>query len=516
MIGHFQVGRFLEPVDQQFGRPGHRQGKEPLAIAIQFFVDEVAPAPLAQEYPQTTACRDILLQRLDRRAVQPVDVGQIDCLEGFQRVDVQVAGRLDPRVDPRAGWAARGQRNAQESGVQRAGVAVDDQYRNVHRKIDHAIAKVVRRDRVAFEPGGDSVLTRRGEPNEEPLLDRLARRDLGDFDRGSGVAVFLQDYRDVLGRRLAEVPNRDFHEQRHARRPGTRRGRQGRDCQVRPHPVHAVDQVDLGLAFVEVLQLAAQIGRIVPLPGAEIGNHVDDPVFPVRPAVRLAEQLVDRLDRFDRSGGRFGNLQRLHHVLEPLGEVEIDRLFQHLGLRAAPKPAGAGETQHGERLALRLAGGLVADPLDDLFGLVHRAGVAPAIGHRETIVQQHDVVRLAAAEKVAQLALQMRLGHRQHQRGHGRHPQKQQQELFQDHPGAVLLLACQEELHGRPVDAPVPQQVDQVDQHGRAYNQQAPEQRRVEESRHEPRVPFVRSRKRLLKSVDVFPIGCLEKRPVRR
>ena len=53
---------------------------------------------------------------------------------------------------------------------------------------------------------------------------------------------------------------------------------------------------------------------------------------------------------------------------------------------------------------------------------------------------------------------------------------KQQQKLLEDDPGAVLPLADQEELHGRPVDPPVTQHVDQVDQHGRRGGRQSPEQ----------------------------------------
>ena len=56
-----------------------------------------------------------------------------------------------------------------------------------------------------------------------------------------------------------------------------------------------------------------------------------------------------------------------------------------------------------------------------------------------------------AAEQAAPLVAQQRLGHQQHDRGDGRHPQQQQQQLLEHDPGAVLLLADQQELHRRPL-----------------------------------------------------------------
>ena len=56
------------------------------------------------------------------------------------------------------------------------------------------------------------------------------------------------------------------------------------------------------------------------------------------------------------------------------------------------------ETHEGEVLLLRFAGGGGPDAIDDRLGLIEGVGVGPAVGHRKAVVQQHDVVRLHAAE----------------------------------------------------------------------------------------------------------------------
>ncbi len=112
----------------------------------------------------------------------------------------------------------------------------------------------------------------------------------------------------------------------------------------------------------------------------------------------------------------------------------------------------------------RLLGRLLAQAQDDLFGFVERRGVGPVIGHRKTVVQQHDVVQLAAAEQRAQFVLQKRLRHHQHRRRNGRNAQQQQQQLLEHHPSAVALLADEQKLHRRPFDPAMPHQIDQMDQ----------------------------------------------------
>ena len=49
----------------------------------------------------------------------------------------------------------------------------------------------------------------------------------------------------------------------------------------------------------------------------------------------------------------------------------------------------------------------------------------------------------------------------------------------------LRLLAGQQELHGRPTDAAVPQQVDQMDQDRHAQQRKTPEQWCVNDRKHE-------------------------------
>ena len=118
--------------------------------------------------------------------------------------------------------------------------------------------------------------------------------------------------------------------------------------------------------------------------------------------------------------------------------------------------------------------GLRGQPRDDLPGLVEAAGVGPAVRHREAVVQQHDVMRLGAAEHRAPAIAHQRLGHHQHHGRHGQHPQQQQQQLLEQDRLLMPLLADQQKLHGRPLDAAVPHQIDQVDQDRHADQRQPP------------------------------------------
>ena len=64
------------------------------------------------------------------------------------------------------------------------------------------------------------------------------------------------------------------------------------------------------------------------------------------------------------------------------------------------------------------------------------------------------------------------------------HPQQQQQKLLEHHPSAIALLALQQELHRRPTNPPMPQQIDQVDQYRQPDQRQKPEQGWEDEGGH--------------------------------
>ena len=79
--------------------------------------------------------------------------------------------------------------------------------------------------------------------------------------------------------------------------------RQRDDRQIRPHAIDAIDQMDFHAAPLELQQLLAEVGRIVPLPRAEIGDQVEDAMLPVV----VAEQLGDRLQRRQRARRPFAS-----------------------------------------------------------------------------------------------------------------------------------------------------------------------------------------------------------------
>ena len=154
-------------------------------------------------------------------------------------------------------------------------------------------------------------------------------------------------------------------------------------------------------------QLFPQIAGIIPLPCAEVRYQVYDAVL----IVALAQQLADRLHRIVRpSGGlRDGDLAECR--VESVGKLRVHGFPQHVGLTVAADAAGAGKSQQRELLGMDLPRGLGANPLDRGLGLFHRAAADPAVGHREAIVQQHDVMDADAAQPAAPLVPQQRLGH---------------------------------------------------------------------------------------------------------
>ena len=70
---------------------------------------------------------------------------------------LEKSGRFDLRADAGAHRPARRRGPIQEVGVAGLRVAVDQQHRHVGGQIDRAIAVVVGRHGVAFQPGGDLV-----------------------------------------------------------------------------------------------------------------------------------------------------------------------------------------------------------------------------------------------------------------------------------------------------------------------------------------------------------------------
>ena len=73
------VGRLFQPIDQQLGRPRQRQRETaPCRRGRAASLKNFASALRAEEERHAAAAADVLLQRLDGRLVQPLDVGQVD------------------------------------------------------------------------------------------------------------------------------------------------------------------------------------------------------------------------------------------------------------------------------------------------------------------------------------------------------------------------------------------------------------------------------------------------------
>ena len=138
-------------------------------------------------------------------------------------------------------------------------------------------------------------------------------------------------------------------------------------------------------------------------------------------------------------------------VAQALGKIGIDRLLLEIGPGAAIAAAAARQPQ--ERECLRLAGAdhRLAQPLDRLLGLIEGRQRAQILRHRVAVVQEHDMMRRLRAEEAAPAVGQERLGQGQHHQGDRRHPQQEQEQLLENDPGPVFLLAHQEEFHGRPL-----------------------------------------------------------------
>jgi hypothetical protein len=82
-------------------------------------------------------------------------------------------------------------------------------------------------------------------------------------------------------------------------------------------------------------------------------------------------------------------------------------------------------------------------------------------------------MRHLAAEQRQPLIARLQLREHGDDQGDDRHAGKQEQQLLQPDPGAVLFVAGQQELHGGPLDALVAHHVDQMDQHWQDCQQKA-------------------------------------------
>jgi hypothetical protein len=123
----------------------------------------------------------------------------------------------------------------------------------------------------------------------------------------------------------------------------------------------------------------------------------------------------------------------------------------------------------------------VGDPLRpierrDVAADAGRGGV----GHREAVVEEQHVQRPPAAEQPAEGVRPARLGEGEHDARHHRGPHRQEQQLLEEYPRAVLPLAGEEELQRREPHPAVAEEIDEMDHQGRGRERQSPPEQRLE------------------------------------
>ena len=94
------------------------------------------------------------------------------------------------------------------------------------------------------------------------------------------------------------------------------------------------------------------------------------------------------------------------------------------------------------------------------------------------------MVRRAAAQQAEPFVAQHEVGEHQHQDRDDGHSRGEQQQLLEQNPAAISLLAFQEKLHRGPADALLPAQIDQMDQNGHGDQRQADREQGGKQERH--------------------------------
>ena len=125
------------------------------------------------------------------------------------------------------------------------------------------------------------------------------------------------------GRRGAEVLHGHVHEPRHARRADPSAGASETIARLGRARSTQLTRWISAPASLELQQFLAEVGRLVPLPGAEVGDQIDDALL----AVAAAEQLGDRLQRRQRAGGGLRDLDLGQQRFQLVGELAADRLL---------------------------------------------------------------------------------------------------------------------------------------------------------------------------------------------
>ena len=162
--------------------PTNGTGKTPLPSRYSRLFMKSARVSIADEKDHAAAVPQIILERVDLRLIQPVDVQQIDDMKAVERMVAEIAGRFDLRLDAGRRDLARRERQRDEISVAPLGHGLRGSPSMTStgtflRKIEHGITGIVGRDRVGRQPGGDRMLARFVVANLEIGRRRLARRN---------------------------------------------------------------------------------------------------------------------------------------------------------------------------------------------------------------------------------------------------------------------------------------------------------------------------------------------------
>ena len=164
LASDLHVGGLLQAIDQQLGRPGQRQGKQPLAVAIERVVDEVGCRTARRgRRPRRRRSRTYCSRASTAEWSSRSTLARLIAWNSPQRLGGQERRHFDLRLQTRAHLSARRKSRIQIAGVGRRRIAVDQQHRHLGGQIDHGVAGIVGLDGVALQPGGDEVLAGRGE-----------------------------------------------------------------------------------------------------------------------------------------------------------------------------------------------------------------------------------------------------------------------------------------------------------------------------------------------------------------
>ena len=180
------------------------------------------------------------------------------------------------------------------------------------------------------------------------------------------------------------------------------------DGQVRPRRVDAIDQPQFGARLVELRAAASSTRSARPIAGC--GNRRSGRGSAARPRRRPAAGPSASRAR-PGLGGRLRDVHRLAVVGQRSAKSAADRLLG-AGRPGCPRP---GRSTRENRSRVNVCGcvsrpAAAAMRCDDRLGLGEGAGVAPAVRHREAVVQQHDVMGPRAAQQVAPLVVQHAAG----------------------------------------------------------------------------------------------------------